>query len=313
MTSPVRTSPFRTAWRGSPELTALSVLMAVLLAVCLAGLAADERTVLGQPLWLKPAKFTLSFIVYALTLAWLLAFLSRGRRTARWAARVIAVTTAVEVGIVALQAARGRPSHFNEATALDEALWRTMGVVIMALWVATVVLTVLLWRGAMPDRAGDRAVRLGMLLLLVGLLQGFTMVVPTPEQVALDERGVQTLLGAHAVGVADGGPGMPLTGWSTTGGDLRIGHFVGIHGLQAMLLCAMALGWLVRDVGRRARLVTVAAGAYTGLLALVTWQALRGQPLTAPDGLTLGAFALLAAATAAGAALAWRRPAGAAA
>lgn len=311
MTSPLRPSPFRTALRGSPELVALSVIMAALLAVCLVGLAADGRTVLGQPVWLKPAKFALSFVVYGLTLAWLLSFLTRGQRTARWAARAIAVTTVVEVGIIVFQAARGRPSHFNEATALDEALWRAMGGMITVVWLATVVLTVLLWRGGMPDRAGDRAVRLGMLLLLIGLLQGFTMVVPTAEQITLDERGVPTLMGAHAVGVADGGPGMPLTGWSTTGGDLRIGHFLGIHGLQALLLCAMVLGWLVRDVGRRARLVAVCAYAYTGLLVLVTWQALRGQPLTAPDGPTLAAFALLAATTAAGAALAWGRPAGA--
>lgn len=29
------------------------------------------------------------------------------------------------------------------------------------------------------------------------------------------------------------------------------------------------------------------------MLAIVTWQALRGQPLIAPDGLTLGALAAL--------------------
>ncbi|WP_345406361.1 hypothetical protein [Nonomuraea salmonea] len=46
-------------------------------------------------------------------------------------------------------------------------------------------------------------------------------------------------------------------------------------------------------------LTLVAAAAYAGLIVLVTWQAVRGQPLIHPDGRTLGALALLVAATAA--------------
>jgi hypothetical protein len=100
---------------------------------------------------------------------------------------------------------------------------------------------------------------------------------------------------------------MPITGWSTTGGDLRVGHFIGIHALQAVLLTWMLLSWLVRDAAKRVRLLAVFAFGYAGLLTLVTWQALRGQPLTDPDAVTLGALAGLAAVTVLAGAIAGRQ------
>jgi hypothetical protein len=126
------------------------------------------------------------------------------------------------------------------------------------------------------------------------------MLPPTPAQ---RESTVRELVGAHSVGAPDGGPGMPITGWSTTGGDLRIPHFVGMHALQALPLLVMLLGFLARRFPRlrpgvvRARLVTVAAAAYAGLVALVTWQAERGQPLIHPDDRTLWALAVLVTGT----------------
>lgn len=99
---------------------------------------------------------------------------------------------------------------------------------------------------------------------------------------------------------------MPLTGWSTTGGDLRIPHFFGMHALQLLPLLLMGLLALaprftrLADERVRLRLVLVAAAAYAAVFALVTWQALRGQPLIHPDGTTLTATALIVAATAAG-------------
>jgi len=97
-----------------------------------------------------------------------------------------------------------------------------------------------------------------------------------------------------------------VTGWSTTGGDLRVPHFIGLHALQGVPLLALALGafsvrggrWQrLRDEHVRMGLVAVVAGAWLGLTALLTWQALRGQPLLAPDGPTLAVLGALLLAT----------------
>jgi hypothetical protein len=120
------------------------------------------------------------------------------------------------------------------------------------------------------------------------------------------EPGIEGVAGAHSVGVPDGGPGLPLVGWSTVGGDLRIGHFVGLHALQALPLLAILLSRFfgTRLAERtRTRLLVVAGGGYGVLTKLLTWQALRGQPLLRPDALSLAALGTLVVAVATAAVL----------
>ncbi|WP_116505946.1 hypothetical protein [Micromonospora sp. B006] len=274
--------------------------MAVLTVVAAVGVVADPRMLTGAPIWAKPLKFAISFVLYGVTLAWMLSLLPRRSRAAERAATVIVAMSVVEMVVIVVQVLRGTASHFNGTTALNAALFDVMGVAIMVLFAAQFVLAVVLARRPLPDRAGGYAVRLGLAVSLLGMVVAFPMVAQTP---AGSPTGIS---GAHSVGVPDGGPGLPLLGWSTTGGDLRVGHFVGMHALQALPLLAILLD---RFLGRRldeltrARLVLVGGAAYAGLTLLVTAQALRGQPLLAPDALTLAAAGMLVAATAAATAL----------
>ncbi|WP_433295722.1 hypothetical protein ACQP2F_36555 [Actinoplanes sp. CA-030573] len=288
----------RTAARWHRPLLVLTAGMAVFALVTAVGIVADHRVITGAPAWLKPFKFSVSFAVYGLTLAWMLSILPRRSRAGEWAAVAIVGVAFVEVGIIVLQAARGTTSHYNETSPLNAALWQAMGMAILVLFLAHAVIAIVAVRQKIKDRANAYAIRLGLGLSLLGMLAAVPMVLPGQAPAGVDD-----ITGAHSVGVPDGGPGLPLTGWSTTGGDLRIGHFVGLHALQALPLLAFLLGRTSLDGIRRARLLLVAGGAYGVLTVLLTWQALRAQPLLHPDALTLGAWAALAAATATATAL----------
>ncbi|MFI8292691.1 hypothetical protein ACIGBL_26490 [Streptomyces sp. NPDC085614] len=277
--------------------------MALLAVVSVGGLIVDDRMLVGVPIWSKPFKFSVSFVAYAMTLAWMLSLLPRGRRVGWWAGTVLTAASAVEMAIITGQVVRGRQSHFNNETPLDAALFQVMGATVVVLWLAALVISVLLLRARILDRATTWAVRIGSLIALAGAAVGFVMVVPTPEQLAAGDDAKTT--GAHSVGVPDGGPSMAVTGWSTTGGDLRIAHFFGMHALQVIPLVLLALVTLaprfarLRDDRVRLRLTLVVSGAYTAAFGLLTWQALRGQPLVRPDGTTLAAAGAIVALTAA--------------
>jgi hypothetical protein len=268
------------ARRGHRGLFAFAVAMAVLTPVLAVLAVVDDRVLLGAPLWFKPLKFAISLALYAATLAWMLGQLRE--RTLQRTGWIVTAAAAIEMAVIVGQAAVGNRSHYNMDTPLSAALWSVMGVTIVMLWLATLAVALRFLREPGRDRAATTAIRLGLVVALIGLAEGFLMATAA----------------THTVGAPDGGPGLPLLGWSTVGGDLRIAHFIGMHALQGLplLAAALAVGHRLDDV-TRTRLVQVAAAAWTGVVVLLTWQALRAQPLLAPDALTLAALAALVAVT----------------
>jgi len=294
--------------RLHPPLMIASLAMLAVLAFTLVGLVVDDRTSLGVPIWLKPMKFAISIAIYTATLAWLISLLDRGRRVAYWLGTVAAIAMFIEIAIIGGQAARGVRSHFNNSTELDGRLFQIMGLTITIAWFVTLWVGVLLLIQRIADRPTSLAVRFGVFIALAGMAVGFIMVTPTRSQLASSSD----YQGAHAVGIEDGGPGLPVVNWSTEAGDLRAGHFVGMHALQALPLLALLLALgsrrfaRLRDETTRVRLIAVAGVTYAGLVVLVTSQALRGQSIVHPDALTLAAFTLLAMVALVGAAWALR-------
>ena len=287
-------------------LVANAALMFTLALVSAVGLLIDDRLLLNESVWLKPLKFGFAMGVYALTLAWLLGELTKGRRLGWWLGTIFAIAGVLDVGAVAYAAANGTFSHFNQNT---DPVARTVQTVfsfgIMPLMLTTLVIAVLLLFQRIGDRTLTRALRAGLGLALASMVVALWLSTSSggAPRTETDANGHEvSMIGAHGIGDPDGN-GMPITHWSTTGGDLRVPHFIGMHAIQVLLLIVGVLSilatrtaWL-RDDRVRARIVGAAALGYTGVFAVLSWQAKRGQSVAHPDQATLIAFAAVAVLT----------------
>lgn len=251
----------------------LAVACGVLALPTLGALALDARQITGVSVWAKPLKFELSLALHWATVALLLGLLDparQGSRLVRWALRIGAIATLLELLYIVLQAARGRASHFNNDTFLEAMLYTgLMGGCALLIVATTAALGVALWR---HSREGRRdAAWLGAVLGLV-VASVATLLVAGPMS-----SGLVGGAGPWVGGVRSNASGLPWVGWSTTGGDLRVPHFVATHLLQLLPLA----GWLLgRWWPARARLA-VAACAVAGVVAVAGTmaQAVSGQPL----------------------------------
>jgi hypothetical protein len=271
----------RRLWHTAPFLTSTGLLMLSLTVPSALGILFDPRVITGAPAWLKPFKFAVSTAVYSLTLAWVFTYLPDWVRTRRVVGRATAAVFLLEVAIIDLQAWRGTTSHFNLGTALDASFFAVMGIAIVVQTILSVAVAVALWKQRFADRALGWALRLGLAITIAGASTGGLMTRPTSAQLA-EARATQRIVisGAHTVGAPDGGPGLPVTGWSTQHGDLRVPHFVGLHALQLLPLVPLVL-LRRRSEMVRTRSTVAAGGAYLAVFVTLLIQAALGSPLVA--------------------------------
>ena len=255
----------------SKSLRLTTGLMLLALVGAVMGMAVDPRTITGVNAWLKPAKFAISTAIFSATIAWIFGYLTPSTRLKRLGDTLSAVQI-FEVAIIYLQAWRGTTSHYNQSTPLNTILFAAMGIGIAVLWFATIGVFLAAMREHFDEKAWGWALRLGLLITVIGSAAGGMMIAHQ----------------AHTVGALDGGPGIPGVGWSTVHGDLRIAHFFGLHGLQAIPFFA----WLIRKRRRATTLVFTAAGSYLAFIAILTWQAWRGESIVQPGAETLTALVI---------------------
>ena len=227
----------------------------------------------------RAMSFDVAVGIYILTVVLytpLAGFTPRG--LARWRAAVAGIflySFTIETG----QIARGIDPRFTEAGSVtDQLLGALFGITALGMIVTFVVLGVKLWRRGTDGTAGPLllSIRYAAVAAMGAFAAGIWMSVV---------RGSE---------IGDGGSILPL-------------HAAGFHGLQALPLVAILLGWAGIEAERARPWIHAAGGAWVAAVAALAWQTALGRPVLEPAPATaVAAASLLAwAAVAALAARAW--------
>jgi hypothetical protein len=103
----------------------------------------------------KPLTFSLSIALLMATMGWVLDRLPERPRLAGVIAWAFLMSSTVEVGLITVQAWRGRASHFNVMESSDAAIFALMGAIVGLMSLGLVAL--LVW--SLIERPADALVR----------------------------------------------------------------------------------------------------------------------------------------------------------
>jgi hypothetical protein len=212
--------------------------------------------VFGVNAWYKPFKFAFSTLAFAWAMAWYCYYLPDFNiRLFNWS---IIILLGFEIVYIAIQASKGQLSHFNISTSFYAAMYSLMAVAASLVTIYTAYVGFLFFKHSFAELPDYYvwAIRLGIIIFVIFSFQGFAM-------------GSRL---SHSVGAINDNSNWFIVGWSTTVGDLRIAHFIGMHALQVLPLLAY---FLLKNVP-----LTISLSILYVLLAVYTLvQALQGKPL----------------------------------
>lgn len=219
----------------------------------------DSREWQGVNVWIKPAKFFLSISIYLATLHFYIGWIAGMTQVKVRLTQFAIISMSIEIACIVLQSIRGVGSHFNTALPFDGVIYGIMGVFAFAQIPLAAILLFYLWKYPVPmSRALKVGIYWGLTVFLLGCVQAGFMASGT----------------GHFVG-GDGGTTIPFLGWSLEHGDLRVAHFVGLHGLQLFAVMGFALQrfrngyYFVHGTGL----------TYFVCVVILWWMAVAGRPV----------------------------------
>ena len=188
----------------------------------------DPRLINGVNVWDKPVKFFLSLAIQYGTVSWALSLLPSpdcALRRIRWPVALMLIAGWAEMGYIIFRASRGEASHFNSTSLSGIIGYALMGVGSLTLTFTAAFIGITIWRKR-GSSLWRQAAGLGLMVgAALGTIAGAYMSAQSGHWVG---------------GVASDAHGLPLFGWSTSGGDLRVAHFIGLHAAQIIPLAALS-------------------------------------------------------------------------
>ncbi|MCF1710937.1 hypothetical protein L0V05_19180 [Tabrizicola sp. J26] len=253
----------------APALTTLALFLLLSVIPTSAALWLDDRSHLGEPIWLKPLKFEIALFIYVVTLAFFARWIPDTTRAAlsfRAFTAVVIACILAEMTWIGGAAALGTGSHFNISTPVWAALYPLMGIIAITLTSASLVWGILIWRNGATGLTP--ALHLSVAL---GLVLTFVLTVIAASVLA---QGT-----GHFVGTPQpGDPRVPVMGWSRTVGDLRVAHFFATHAMHGLPLIGLLVAYLL-PAGPGRTIVWLSGATYALLTFGLMAQALAGRPV----------------------------------
>ena len=243
---------------ASPAIWNTVLAMSALALLCVVLQYVDTRLINGVSVWMKPAKFFSSITIQFATVGWAMSYLPQQlqrQRSITWPVLVMLASGWLEMAYIVFRAARAEASHFNLETLFAQVAYSMMGLGAVSMTAVAGYIGFRLWRHR-SQGLWTEAAALGLMFgALLGTLAGAYVSAQTGHSVGGDPTDAT---------------GTGFFGWSTTGGDLRVAHFVGLHAAQIIPFAALS--------GRRS-LVWLAALLCTVLTAGTFLLAISGTPL----------------------------------
>ena len=238
-------------------------------------LAANGWAWSGAVSFRKPLTFSVSIALLLATIGWVLDRLPDRPRLAGTIAWTLLVSSTIEVGLITMQAWRGRASHFNTLAPGDAAVFIAMAVMVVVMSLCLVA--VLVWSLVRPPQ--DRLVRLavlgGLALIVTGLGLG-QWIIELGNDFVETHRAVPDTVVYGQRGVA------------------KFPHAVALHGIQLFVLAAVLARRSGLTEAARRRAMRLVVWSYAAVLVFASAQTVTGNGPVDPTIWSAGLAASLA-------------------
>jgi hypothetical protein len=227
----------------------------------------DTRTISDVNVWVKPLKFIYSFGLHFVTILLVLPLIQKKyleSKTLIYVTIVASYSLFLEIIYIAIQALRGRASHFNDLTQIEITMYGLMGVGAVLGIIGSFYIGYYVLKYARESISFGMKFGAGAGLMLGSVL---TFIV----------AGYLSSNGSHFIDKSYENINLlPFLGWSTVYGDLRVSHFFALHTMQFLIFA----GYITTLINKKYEkfVVYFATLLMIFLVAFTFWQAMNNIP-----------------------------------